>query len=904
MSILPQSRRYAQRDAYLGTCDLVFESDELKVWNKSGKLAAVGSKTGKIFEVVEFLGKGRTAEVFKVRDSGGRNHAMKVVSRGPHSKAEVSSLQRLKHPNIVHFEMVARSDGYPQVFIIMELLLGGKICEMTKEGRLDGSPWEEQDARKVIIDLVGAVAHMHQNNVVHRDIKPDNCLRRDSGETVLCDFGESSRPKHGDDATRRTVGTPFFQPPEACSGRKFPTKGQDVWALGVTLYLLLFGRVPFGLEARSGMELCSRIAEDPLELEASEEEISSDCREFLQQLLTKDLTQRISVGEMVRHRWIAGFSPLGTPSPWSPFNDSDDMSDSSVLTQVSYSRDSSMHLVPSYVEKSQHSPSWSIKRVWSTGPGAHSHTPTSALRVIVIDDDFSARKHLLRRIIAVTEAGSTDQIVDECADPRNAMLEVIGGEQYAVIFIKMHMLSQTAEEFATAVRDSEPADATERVKIIGLSLRELEDQRRKSALESGLDEIQPLPPRISSLRRILSEVGWATKKKGHVSRSCMFDGSEYDEQMKTMDLRCMSSPGSPVSPSSSARSFPVVKFIPMTDRAPSPSLDAAHRQSALLTLLDCGLAPSSHVPSEKMSEPDVNRPDVRHSTDMGIFVSAPWRTPGIEETPGPTGTPVSRDLQGIDASVYEVFSMSPIPEAQVDTAKELCVLILDDDALRREDLENRVMAVSQNADVRQTVFVCTDRDQAIADIREGRTFAAIFIDESCDPKSLIQDVRECEQAGDKVPSRLVVMSPVQDRQVRLEWFECGADDVLDHQPLLSMVRRNLRLCGWGTKQCLDEGEWRAPSSTQVRSSRVRQALFEVQDRPLTTPTPPKRARTSRHFSQVGGPTHASIPRSAPRRAVFEGRGSPQALTPFPVGSAVSSDAIPQVRSTLLVKSAS
>eukprot|EP00756_Hemistasia_phaeocysticola_P040293 Hpha_TRINITY_DN16856_c0_g5::TRINITY_DN16856_c0_g5_i4::g.152390::m.152390/K07359/CAMKK2; calcium/calmodulin-dependent protein kinase kinase 2 len=290
------SRSVSFANVDMAGATLEFNRPELKVWSRANDIAAITNKTGRTFRVVTPLGSGRTAEVFKVSDPEGREFAMKVVDRGPLSKAEVSSLRRLGHPNIVRFEGEASSEDYPQAFIFFELLTGGTLCEMSEEGRLLGARWKEEDARRAIMDLVGAVAHMHQNNVVHRDIKPENCLLRDSGEVVLCDFGASARPKHGDDATRRTVGTPFFLPPEACSGERFSTKGQDVWALGVTLYLLLFGRVPFGVGVKNVLQLSARLEVDSLETEEAGVNISPECKEVLGLLLEVDSLETEEAG--------------------------------------------------------------------------------------------------------------------------------------------------------------------------------------------------------------------------------------------------------------------------------------------------------------------------------------------------------------------------------------------------------------------------------------------------------------------------------------------------------------------------------------------------------------------------------------------------------------------------------
>eukprot|EP00756_Hemistasia_phaeocysticola_P018501 Hpha_TRINITY_DN15600_c0_g2::TRINITY_DN15600_c0_g2_i1::g.97771::m.97771 len=150
-----------------------YESSTLAVWHDDdGELIAVRDADGTIYRVSELAGAGATGSVYKVTDPAGRVLAMKVMPRGRYAEAEVRALEKLRHQNVMRLEGVARDTVFRQAFLFFEFIDGGELCNMTSEGKLVGSRWTETAARRVLLDLAASVAHLHQNDVVHRDIKP------------------------------------------------------------------------------------------------------------------------------------------------------------------------------------------------------------------------------------------------------------------------------------------------------------------------------------------------------------------------------------------------------------------------------------------------------------------------------------------------------------------------------------------------------------------------------------------------------------------------------------------------------------------------------------------------------------------------------------------------------------
>ena len=162
--------------------------------------------------------------------------------------------------------------------------------------------------------LVAALAHLHSLDVAHRDIKPENILY--SGDTVkLCDFDLASEKGS---ACSSGAGTADFLAPEVL--RLFIGEGEeyglacDLWSLGVTLYILICGSPPFtgdcglGCGCSSCLNLLFTCIQEnqPNFSWGPWHNISSSCKHFLRELLTKDPSSRLSANAALQHPWLAG----------------------------------------------------------------------------------------------------------------------------------------------------------------------------------------------------------------------------------------------------------------------------------------------------------------------------------------------------------------------------------------------------------------------------------------------------------------------------------------------------------------------------------------------------------------------------------------------------------------------
>eukprot|EP00003_Mantamonas_plastica_P028978 TRINITY_DN6787_c0_g1_i1.p1 TRINITY_DN6787_c0_g1~~TRINITY_DN6787_c0_g1_i1.p1 ORF type:complete len:131 (-),score=20.64 TRINITY_DN6787_c0_g1_i1:29-421(-) len=113
------------------------------------------------------------------------------------------------------------------------------------EGNGDEPAIDPDLARRVFSAMVYALEYVHSKLIIHRDVKPENILLDADDTPILSDFGVSHQLTEPDQKIRKTAGSPAYLSPQVCSGESYKGPPVDVWALGVTLYVMLTGNVPF-----------------------------------------------------------------------------------------------------------------------------------------------------------------------------------------------------------------------------------------------------------------------------------------------------------------------------------------------------------------------------------------------------------------------------------------------------------------------------------------------------------------------------------------------------------------------------------------------------------------------------------------------------------------------------------
>nr|XP_025037974.1 serine/threonine-protein kinase D3-like [Pelodiscus sinensis] len=256
----------------------------------------------------EVLGAGQFGVVYggKHRKSG-RDVAVKVINKlrfPPRQESqlrnEVSILQSLRSPCVVHLECVF--EGPDRLFVVMERL-HGDMLEMILSSETGRLP--EPLAKFLTAQILSALRHLHTQNIVHCDLKPENVLLTSDEpypQVKLCDFG-FARIIEESSFRRSVVGTPAYLAPEVLQQHGY-NRALDMWAVGVIIYVSLSGTFPFNEEEDVNDQIQNAAFMFPRQTWAS---ISLEAVSLIHNLLQVKLRKRLSVNKALNHPWLQDF---------------------------------------------------------------------------------------------------------------------------------------------------------------------------------------------------------------------------------------------------------------------------------------------------------------------------------------------------------------------------------------------------------------------------------------------------------------------------------------------------------------------------------------------------------------------------------------------------------------------
>eukprot|EP00581_Thalassiosira_minuscula_P012792 CAMPEP_0183714356 /NCGR_PEP_ID=MMETSP0737-20130205/8892_1 /TAXON_ID=385413 /ORGANISM="Thalassiosira miniscula, Strain CCMP1093" /LENGTH=501 /DNA_ID=CAMNT_0025943263 /DNA_START=195 /DNA_END=1703 /DNA_ORIENTATION=+ len=267
------------------------------------------------YEICEVLGVGSTSTCHRcVEHSTGLSRACKIVDKheiDPKYQnmmdqfyTEIKTLKNLQHPNIIQLYDVYISED--KIYIIMELMSGGELFDyVVQKGTLT-----EEEASRIVRKVTSALVYMHSKNVIHRDLKPENLLLahkpRSSHdiEVKIIDFGLSKILSDGP-VTSSFLGTRGYLAPEMIQRRNY-TKSVDAWALGVIIFVLLCGCLPFDDDCQSIPNSPDLRTKFTLRFPRWAKDLSSSARDLLNRLLNIDPSKRYTAEDAMEHPWVKG----------------------------------------------------------------------------------------------------------------------------------------------------------------------------------------------------------------------------------------------------------------------------------------------------------------------------------------------------------------------------------------------------------------------------------------------------------------------------------------------------------------------------------------------------------------------------------------------------------------------
>ncbi|XP_060887223.1 serine/threonine-protein kinase MARK2 isoform X5 [Labrus mixtus] len=289
------------------------------------------------YRLLKTIGKGNFAKVKLARHVlTGKEVAVKIIDKTQLNSSslqklfrEVRIMKMLNHPNIVKLFEVIETEK--TLYLVMEYASGGEVFDyLVAHGRM-----KEKEARAKFRQIVSAVQYCHQKCIVHRDLKAENLLLDADMNIKIADFGFSNEFTLGNKLDT-FCGSPPYAAPELFQGKKYDGPEVDVWSLGVILYTLVSGSLPF--DGQNLKELRERVLRGKYRIPFY---MSTDCENLLKKFLILNPSKRGSLEQQImRDRWMnVGYDEEELKPYIEPMPDYKDPRRTDIMLQMGFSQE-------------------------------------------------------------------------------------------------------------------------------------------------------------------------------------------------------------------------------------------------------------------------------------------------------------------------------------------------------------------------------------------------------------------------------------------------------------------------------------------------------------------------------------------------------------------------------------
>ena len=261
-------------------------------------------KLGKYIIFKEKIGRGTFSNVYKgyypelkVEIAVKKINRRGIEKMRKYIDTEIEIMKDLNHPNITKLYDVIYDNrkNYENIYLILEYCPNGDLTSLLKKKKI----MDESEAKKYLQQLANGLKYLTENNIFHRDLKPQNILIGKDNILKITDFG-FAKSVNSSDISETFCGSPLYMAPEILTYQKY-TYTADLWSVGVILYEMLTGETPF--TGNNLYNLVSNMKDNEVRI-PNYTNLSSECKQLLFSLLQKDPSNRLSWEKFYNHPWF------------------------------------------------------------------------------------------------------------------------------------------------------------------------------------------------------------------------------------------------------------------------------------------------------------------------------------------------------------------------------------------------------------------------------------------------------------------------------------------------------------------------------------------------------------------------------------------------------------------------